>query len=105
MTTGPETRLQRRIQRELTKRYGTDLWVFKVHGGWFQENGIPDIIGCLHGRFFALEVKLPEEKWGLTDLQRAQLDRLEQAGGTVAVVRSVEEALDVLDLIGRHDPV
>lgn len=35
-----------------------NVWFFKVWGGGvFQSAGIPDIIGCINGRFFALEIK------------------------------------------------
>lgn len=32
-------------------------WAVKIHGGAFQRGGLPDILGCYRGRFFAFELK------------------------------------------------
>lgn len=41
--------------------------------------GVPDIIGVVHGRFFAVEVKLNRTK--PTSLQLYQLDKIRKCGG------------------------
>lgn len=56
--------------------------------------GIPDIICCMDGRFFAFEVK--NENGKATKLQEATLRKIRAAGGTAAVVRSVEEVEHVI---------
>ena len=56
--------------------------------------GCPDLLVCHEGRFIALEVKQPGNYH--TRIQRARLAHIKQAGGTAEVVRSVEEALEVL---------
>lgn len=33
------------------------VYALRTHGGSFQQKGTPDIIGCAHGRFFAIEAK------------------------------------------------
>jgi very-short-patch-repair endonuclease len=73
-------------------------WYFKVHGGPFQLAGVPDLIGCHHGRFFAIEVKTPDGK--LSTLQRAILSQIQAAGGLCGVARSVDDARRILD--GEH---
>ncbi len=35
-------------------------FAWKEHGGMYGTAGIPDVICCLDGRFFAFEVKTPE---------------------------------------------
>ncbi len=97
--TGPETRLQRRIQKALVAEFGPSLWVFKVHGGMYQQAGVPDLLCCLNGYFIALEVKHPDQSHPVTQLQQAQLDLLQGAGAVTAVVESVEEALAVLHTV------
>jgi Holliday junction resolvase len=51
--------------------------------------GIPDIICCYKGRFFAFEVK--NETGRVTNLQKAIIEKLNRAGGVAVVVRSVDE--------------
>ena len=56
--------------------------------------GIPDIICCYKGRFFAFEVKT--ETGRVTNLQKAIIERINRAGGVAVVVRSVDEVKDVI---------
>ena len=80
-------------------RARTGVWCFKVLGGGGQMRGVPDIIGCCRGRFFALEVKRP--KLGLLSaIQAKRIADIDAAGGIACVVHSVEEALAALDGIG-----
>lgn len=57
--------------------------------------GIPDIIACIDGRFYAFEVKTPVGK--TTALQEATLRKILACGGTAAVVRSVDEVRAVIN--------
>lgn len=56
--------------------------------------GIPDIIACIGGRFFAFEVKT--ETGRLTALQEATIGKILATGGMAVTVRSVKEVRDVL---------
>ena len=87
-----EANLVRRIVKALKEKYPEDTW-WKIHGGPYQERGIPDIIGCHRGRFIGLEVKLPENKKRLTKYQARQIHLIFEAGGYATSVTSVEEAL------------
>lgn len=71
-----------------------DCFAWKEHGGMYGTAGIPDIICCIDGRFFAFEVK--NENGKATKLQEATIRKIKAAGGTAAVVRSVEEVKDVI---------
>lgn len=62
---------------------------WKEHGGMYGTAGIPDIIACINGRFFAFEVKTTIGK--PTKLQEATIRKILAAGGTALVVRSVDE--------------
>lgn len=86
-----EANLQRRIQRAL-KAEGA--WVVKYHSSAVTRRGIPDLLICHRGRFIALEVKLPGGK--PTEHQQAELDAIASAGGGVAIVTTVDEALSVV---------
>ena len=60
--------------------------------------GIPDIIACINGRFFGFEVKTATGK--TTGLQDAAIRKINEAGGTAVVVRSVAEVKIVLEAAG-----
>ena len=71
-------------------------WWFKVHGGPFQQAGVPDIVGVFDGVFFGVEVKLPGRPHPVTKLQRYTLHRIHAARGVAVVVESVQDALDAI---------
>lgn len=80
MATQRESRVTNAIRQAVLKAYpGAVLW--KIHGGSMQRAGIPDLIGCIRGRFVALEVKHPDAARGLTRLQESALEAVQKAGG------------------------
>lgn len=91
-----ESTLQSTIRKAVLARY-PGSFIFKVHGGPMQMAGIPDLVGCIHGRFVGLEVKLPVGSHPVSPVQRKVLDDLRRAGGIGAVVRGVDEALELLE--------
>lgn len=95
MSKKPESRLQKSIQLALVKAYPKSFW-FKTWGGPFQMIGLPDLIGCVDGKFFGLEVKVPGKKHQLKPIQLYVLKLIRKAGGTGEVVESKKEALDVI---------
>ena len=70
-------------------------FAWKEHGGMYGTAGIPDIIACIDGRFYAFEVKTPVGK--TTALQDATFRKILACGGTAAVVRSVDEVRAVIN--------
>ena len=66
-----------------------EIFFWKEHGGQYGTAGIPDIIVCYHGRFIALEAKVGKNV--PTKLQSVTIEQIRKAGGTAAVVRSVED--------------
>ncbi len=89
----PEANIVRRILDHLKKE--PECYAFKSHGNRFQA-GQPDIIGCLHGRAFGLECKVPGKD--ATPLQHQVLSQWSAAGAITGVVHSWEEAKEVLGL-------
>lgn len=57
--------------------------------------GSADLVGCLDGRFFALEIKRPGEQ--ATDDQVRWANMMRNAGAFVATVRSAGEARAALE--------
>jgi hypothetical protein len=76
------------------------LWFMKTHGGTYGKAGVPDIIGCLNGRFFGIEVKRPGGK--ATELQGATMGKINTCNGTAGVAHSVAEAKMILGWIPRE---
>lgn len=80
------------IMRLLKKAPQCFAW--KEHGGMYGTAGLPDIICCLDGQFFAFEVKKPSGV--TTGLQEGTIERIKAAGGHAFVVRSVEDVKAIL---------
>ena len=77
-----------------------DLFFWKEHGGLYGQSGIPDIIVCYRGRFFAFEVKT--EKGKATVLQQLTIKRILKAGGYALVVRSVSEVKEIIQAFSEE---
>jgi hypothetical protein len=91
-----EADIVRSIQRYLKTVPRCFFW--KEHGGMYGTAGIPDIIACINGRFCGFEVKTATGK--TTGLQDAAIRKINEAGGTAVVVRSVAEVKTVLETAG-----
>ena len=94
-----ETEIVRSIQRFLKTIPRCFCW--KEHGGMYGTAGIPDIIACVDGRFFGFEVKTQTGR--PTALQQATIRRINDAGGTALVVRSVADVKAALHKAGMAD--
>lgn len=70
-------------------------FAWKEHGGMYGTAGIPDIIACVDGRFYAFEVKTETGK--PTKLQEAAIRKILNAGGVAVIVRSVDEVRAVME--------
>ena len=76
---------------------GRGAWAVKLHGGPFQQAGLPDILCILDGVVMFFEVKTATGK--PTKIQTHCHEQIRKAGGRVAIVRSaVEVQLLVNDL-------
>ena len=86
MPSKPETKIVKKALEYLRSHGGK--WT-KIHGGPYQEVGLPDIIGCYEGRFYGLECKTPSAykhvEMHLTQSQRCCLEEIHSNGGRVAV--------------------
>lgn len=83
-----ESRIQAKAKLELLK---AGAYVIIIHGGPHMPVGEPDIVGCLKGQCFALELKTPVGR--LKDIQRHRLEGWHAAGALIGVPRSPEEAI------------
>ena len=72
---------ERRVRKYLDS---IGAWHIKVWGNAFQRSGVPDIIGCIKGRFFALEIKA--EKGHPSELQLYEIRKIKESGGYARVL-------------------
>jgi hypothetical protein len=88
-------------EKEITSQIRSVLKTFhifhyKAWGGPMSEKGIPDIIGCIDGKFFAIEVKTKVGK--MSDYQEAFRRRITEAGGLHIIARSLDDVMAGLNL-------
>ncbi len=88
----PENRIVNNIRKALDKKGAKTV---KMHGGAISSHA-PDIIGCLNGQFFAIEVKQQGE-WA-TSGQVYELIQWARSGAKAGVAHSVEEAFLILGI-------
>lgn len=86
-----EASLRTRIVKALTAHAG--LWIV-THADGYGEVGVPDIIGCYAGYFYALEVKLPGKEHTLTPMQSRMLAKIRNNSGRAMMVTNVTDAMD-----------
>jgi hypothetical protein len=89
-----ESELTRECVRRLNKL--PLCFAFRVHGGPHQRKGTLDIVGCIEGAFFSIEMKLPGKERNLTEIQSATISKLEACGALVGVATSYIECLEIL---------
>jgi len=89
MAQTPEGRVKDAVRKILNH---LDVYHFMPPGNGFGRAGIPDIIGCMNGKFIAIECKAGKGK--TTALQERELEWIGDAGGFAFVAR--EDNLDEL---------
>ena len=75
-------------------------WFYFPAAHGYGVNGVPDIVGCYRGVFFAVEVKAPGRLKTVTHLQQVQINGINAALGYAIAVDDVEK---VRVLIGQID--
>lgn len=91
-----KSKLESSIQSSILSWLSTqdDCFTFKVITA--NKRGIPDIVGCKNGKFFAFEVKA---KNGIvSENQKYQMEKIRKCGGFCEVVKSLDEVKHILSL-------
>jgi len=81
MASTPEGKVKIKAKKILDK---LGAYYFMPMGGPFGRSGIPDIIGCLNGRFFGIECKANGNK--PTALQMRELQDILDHGGISMII-------------------
>ena len=92
----PETKLMRQILSALRKR---GVYARRIAGSNYQHVGLPDIWCCVDGKLICLEVKT--ETGRLSKIQKLEIERIRRAGGIAEVVRSVDQAIGLVEVKRR----
>ena len=82
MASTPEKKVKLKVRAILD--WDKDIYYFTPMTGGYGRSGVPDIVGCYKGRFFAIECKAG--KGTTTALQDKNIKEIEKAGGRVIVV-------------------
>jgi Holliday junction resolvase len=77
----PESKVKAEVKKILDE-LGAYHFMPATHG--YGRSGVPDICGCLNGRFFGIECKAGKGK--TTALQDRELKRISTAGGIALIV-------------------
>ena len=96
MAATPEKKVKSKVVVQL-KELGA-YYFYPVTSG-FGASGVPDIIACYKGKFFAFECKANGNK--PTALQQLNIDRINGAGGTALVIN--EDNMDKIKSILNGD--
>lgn len=87
----PEGKVKDKVVKQL-KKIGA-YFFFPATGG-YGRSGVPDIVGCFEGRFFAIECKAPGKK--PTALQSREMDLIRKSGGCVLMYDGTEPVEDIM---------
>ena len=93
MAMTPEAKVKKKVVEHL-KAMGA-YYFFPATGG-YGKSGVPDIVGCMSGKFFGIECKARDNK--PTPLQQINLDDIEKQNG-IALVVNEKNMHSVRDLI------
>ena len=85
----PEAKVKKRVVQQLKL---LDAYYFYPVTGGYGRSGVPDIIGCYKGKFFAIECKAGTNK--PTPLQALNLEQIMLTGGIALVIN--EENVDTV---------
>lgn len=86
MAMTPEKKVKQAVVKQL-KELGA-YYFYPVTGG-YGASGVPDIVGCYYGRFFAFECKAGNNK--PTALQQKNIDQINAMKGIVAVINETNQ--------------
>jgi Holliday junction resolvase len=100
MAITPEKKVKQKVT-QILKELGA-YYFYPMTGG-YGASGVPDIIGCLNGRFFGIECKAGRGKPTL--LQLNHLKAIQESGGTALLINesNTEELVTRLMTASSHD--
>lgn len=89
------------IQRKIIK-YLESVGAYVVKVVASNKSGTPDILACYRGIFLAIEVKRPETKTNVSELQEYNIKKIKEAGGVAIVSWDLDAVKAVVDDINSN---
>lgn len=93
------------IQRKIIK-YLESVGAYVVKVVASNKSGTPDILACYRGIFLAVEVKRPETKTNVSELQEYNIKKIKEAGGVAIVswdLDAVKATIENINLMLQED--
>nr|DAT05374.1 MAG TPA: Nuclease [Caudoviricetes sp.] len=93
------------IQRKIIK-YLESVGAYVVKVVASNKSGTPDILACYRGIFLAIEVKRPETKTNVSELQEYNIKKIKEAGGVAIVswdLDAVKATIKDINLMLQED--
>ena len=89
----PEAKVKKQVVQQLKL---LDAYYFYPVTGGYGRSGVPDIVGCYKGKFFAIECKAGTNR--TTALQELNLEQIRLTGGIALVINeeNVESVYSIL---------
>lgn len=91
----PEGRVKKQLRAVLDE---IGVYYFMPATGGYGRSGVPDIVGCAAGKFFAIECKAPGGK--VTALQHREINKIIMEQGVAFVYDGTMSPADVIKRIG-----
>lgn len=89
------------IQRKIIK-YLESIGAYVVKVVASNKSGTPDILACYRGIFLAVEVKRPETKTNVSELQEYNIKKIKEAGGVAIVSWDLDAVKATIDDINSN---
>ena len=83
-----EAEIQKRLMTRLRTKF-PGIYVRKIAQGPYSQGGIPDLLGCLNGMFFAIEVKTGAGQ--ISKLQELEIKAITSAKGLALVCYDITD--------------
>lgn len=92
----PEVKVKKKVREVLDQM---KVYHFPPFSGGYGRSGVPDIVACIGGVFVGIECKAGKGK--LTEIQKFNLQQIEQCGG-IALVINEENVGELKDTLIRR---
>lgn len=96
MALTPEKKVKALVVKQL-KIFGDSMYYFFPATGGYGRSGVPDIVGCFKGKFWAIECKAGKNT--TTALQEQELNAIRNAKGEAWVIN--EENVEAVGVMFR----
>ena len=83
------------IQKSIIKYLKTKAYVVKIVSA--SKSGIPDLLVLYRGMLIAVEIKTPDKRNNVSDLQKYNLDEITRHGGHAYVACSLNEVKEIIE--------